>query len=195
MLAYLDANILIAYILGPTKERRNYPFAQRVFTDIGNGVYSALISNLVLVEILNALRRIKGREYRHLSSLPSDNDCLQYIKTESDSIFQNLVTTLMQVGKQIQFTDCDKINARTVFDMGLNILNRTTGKIAFRYNVCGNCRTRNNYSNFSGLGPIDISHIFLAKELGCDQLITLDQGFEEVQNNPDVTPLNIVVLK
>jgi len=101
----------------------------------------------------------------------------------------------MQAGNQVQFTDCDNINARTIFDKGLNILNSTRGKIPLRYNECRDCGNRRNYFNFKGLGPIDISHIFLAKELGCDQLITLDQGFEEVQANPDVTPLNIVVLK
>lgn len=195
MLAYLDANILIAYTLGPRIERRNYPFAQRVFTNISNGVYTGLISNLVLVEILNVFRRMKGGEFRHLRSLPSDKDRLHYIKSESDSMFQILVASLMQAGTQIQFTNCNNIDASKIFDTCIGLLNNALGKVDFHYNECQVCGSRFDYSRYKGLGPVDLSHVFLAKELGCDQLITLDQCFEEIQHNPDISPLNIVVLK
>lgn len=195
MNAYLDANIVIAYVMGSELEPYSYPFAEQVFNEIDRGLYEGIITHIVLMEILNVLRLIKGREYDELSVLRTERDREDYVRNESNVLYHELLAELLRIHDKIIFKNCNNIDAGDLFESGLALLNDKFGKIYLRYRPCNICGARRDYSIYRGLSPVDLCHVVLAHRLGCDRFITLDKGFDTLIDEPTLDPLDIIILR
>ena len=63
-----------------------------------------------------------------------------------------------------------------------NCLKCTKGIIRF-HNECSKCKTKKHYKYFSALrcvSTVDVMHILLAKELGCNSFVTFDRDLKRL---------------
>ena len=83
-----------------------------------------------------------------------------------------------------------------LLESSLTVLNCTKGIIRF-HNKCSKCKTKKHYKYFSALrcvSTVNVMHILLAKELGCNSFVTFDRGFEEIISHQLVQHIIIRVL-
>jgi len=189
---YLDTNILIAYILGQEKEPENFRKAKKVFDDIKSGRYRGVITYLVLQEALSALRRIFAGEYEYLKHLSRTRQ-QEYVKGKSSEHYENLLKKLLELHEAVTFEKCKNVNTEEILQAGLEVLQRCFGVVrVFRH--CNVCKSTREHSTHKGLGPIDVIHIFAAKQLGYKDFATLDKGFNLVKSDQHFSDMNIFVL-
>jgi len=195
MRAYLDANIPIAFTVGPEKEHDTYYYSEQVFDDIDAGLYQGILTHLVLMEILNVFRLIKGREYDDIIKHKTDKDREKYVKSESDNMYQDMIVKMYKVPDKIIFQNCNAIDAGDILRYGLILLNSKFGHVETWERECINCHVKKNYSNYRGLSPLDICHIVLAHRLKCDKFITTDKSYNKLIGELDLDPLEIVIME
>lgn len=191
--AYLDANILLALAAGKEKEPEQYRLAETILEEIKSGKIQAVISSLTLMEILAVLRAQKGREKNNLTGLSREKQ-VEFVIKESNSMNHILISELIRL-PNVKFEFGRHVDLNKLMDQALEILKKVNGKVKF-YNKCKRCGSENvNYSTYKGLGTDDMIHVLLAKDGGCDQLITFDGDFEEIKGFSEIEPLEIIVLK
>lgn len=191
--AYLDSNILLSLSAGEKKESDQYRLAVRILDEIKNGKIEAVISSLTLMEVLAVLRMQKGREKHNLDGLTSEKQ-LEYVLKESGEMYGTLVGELLKL-TNIKFDLGKHTDLNKLMDQAFTILQKTKGKVKF-YNRCTRCGTKNlNYSAYKGLGSDDLIHALLAKDSGCDQLITFDRDFEVLKELDEFEGLEFRVVK
>jgi predicted nucleic acid-binding protein len=189
----LDANIILALAAGKEKEPDQFRLASEIFEKIKDGEYLGVISSLTLMEIMAVLRTQKGREQNNLKSLTSDKQ-IEYVLNESKKMYDNLMGEVMRL-PNIKFELGKPVDTRKILDISFDIMQQSRGKVRF-YDKCKKCGTKGiTYSAFKGLGSDDMLHALIAKETGCDYLITFDSDFEELKNYEEIEPLEIMVLK
>jgi len=191
--AYLDSNILLSLSAGEKKESDQYRLAVRILDEIKNGKIEAVISSLTLMEVLAVLRMQKGREKHNLDGLTSEKQ-LEYVLNKSGEMYGTLVGELLKL-TNIKFDLGKHTDLNKLMDQAFTILQKTKGKVKF-YNRCTRCGTKNlNYSAYKGLGSDDLIHALLAKDGGCDQLITFDRDFEVLKELDEFEGLQFRVVK
>jgi predicted nucleic acid-binding protein len=191
--AYLDANILLAISAGEKKEPEQYKLAVNIFNEIKEGSLVGVISSLTLMEVLAVLRTQKGREKHKLNGLSSQKQ-LEHVLNESKSMYDELMGQLLRLSS-IKFDLGKPTNLNKLMDQAFDVLQKTKGKIRF-YDRCSRCGSNNvNYSAFKGLGSDDMIHALLAKDIGCDYLITFDKDFEDLKILPEFEGLEFRVMK
>jgi predicted nucleic acid-binding protein len=191
--AYLDANILLAKAAGPQKEPDQFPLAEKIFNQIKNGEFEAVISSLTLMEVIAVLRTQKGREKEKLDGLTRDKQ-LEYVHKESKSMYDNIIGELLQL-PYVKFDLGGRTDMKKLFDMAFDIMLETKGKVRF-YQNCKRCDSKNVlYSSYKGLGSDDIIHALFAKDVGCDLFLTFDGDFDELKRNEKIIPLEIRVIR
>lgn len=191
--AYLDANILLAISAGKEKEPDQFRLAERVLGEIRDGKIQGVISSLTLMEVIAVLRTQKGREKEKIDGLSREKQ-LEYVLNESKNMYEKLMRELLQLSN-IKFDLGKHTDINKLMDQAFDILQHTKGKVRF-FNRCKRCGTEHvNYSMFKGLGSDDIIHALLAKDIGCDYLITFDKDFEELKERDEFQGLEFRVLK
>lgn len=191
--AYLDANIILALAAGKEKEPDQFRLASQVFEKIKNGEHQGVISSLTLMEVLAVLRTQKGREKNNLKDLSWDKQ-IEYVLKESKTMYDNLMGELLKL-PNVKFELGKPIDLRKILDISFSIMQKAKGKVRF-FDYCKKCGSKGlTHSAFKGLGSDDILHALIAKEAGCDYLITFDSDFEELKNHEEIKPLEIIVLK
>lgn len=191
--AYLDANILLALSAGEEKEPDQYRLAVRILDEIKDGKIQAVISSLTLMEVIAVLRSQKGREKNKLDGLSREQQ-LDYVLKESKSMYDDLVKELLQLSN-LKFELGKHTDLNKLMSKAFDILQKIKGKVRF-YNRCKRCGTENvSYSAFKGLGSDDVIHALLAKDVGCDQLITFDGDFEDLKGFEEFDGLEFRVFK
>lgn len=188
---YLDANILITYAVGPEKDDK-FDLAKQVFDKIKSGEYEGVISTLTLMEVLGVFRRHIGTDRQRMYSVPRDTQG-EYVQTESQSMFQSMLGELVKMGN-IKFEDGKSVDLASVLNPSLDIMKEVKGIVKF-YNTCGICNSQARVSVHKAVATMDIIHTTIAKETGCESLITFDKGFKELQGNDSLNPLEIEVLE
>jgi predicted nucleic acid-binding protein len=176
-------------MLGPSNS--NYHKAEEIVNKIKSGEVKGVVTHLVLLEILNALRRIFGREYNNIQYLdPIKRQ--EYVKNESYKVYQQIVSTLL-AEPEIEFKLTNGIDSGNLFSLSLNILNDYFGEVRVNYSQCKLCRLREDYSYYKGLGPMDVSHALLSHELGCTYFYTMDKDFNRIKARKEIDPTKIMV--
>ena len=103
---------------------------------------------------------------------------------QSNLMYDELSGKLMQM-PNIEFMKEGKgMNATYIMTDALEILDCVTGKLQH----IGNSR-------FRGAGTVDVIHALLAQGTGCDELVTADADFEEMNNFDEFDGLTFRVLK
>jgi predicted nucleic acid-binding protein len=188
--AYIDTNILIAYVSGPNKEPDQFPKAERVFNEIKQGKFIGVISTLALIEIKGVLRAILGADRAQLQSIPEKKQA-DYVKAKATEIFQALVSELLRL-PNIKFEKGRQTNFQSILDSANDIMDDIKGTVRF-YCTCGNCGAPYKNSKHKQILAADILHALLAKDTACDSLITFDKGFSALIGNQYIDPMQIQV--
>ncbi len=141
--------------------------AGRVLDEIGSGDALGTVSSLALMEIITVMRVKKGRETHLLDSMPDDQQS-EFVLRESRSMYGKLIAELMKL-PGLRFEHGQNMGMGTVMKSALNIIHETGGHVR-----------PGGKSRFSGVGTVDVLHTLLAKDMGCDELVTFDKGFDEM---------------
>jgi predicted nucleic acid-binding protein len=191
--AYLDANILLAISAGSTKEPDQYRMAVGILDEIKEGKIVGVISSLTLMEVIAVLRTQKGREKHNLKGL-SDEKRLEFVLNGSKSMYDKLMGELLQL-PGIKFELGKHTDLNKLMNSAFDILQRIKGKVRF-YTRCSKCGSRDvSYTAFKGMGSDDMIHALLAKDVGCDYLITFDKDFEDLKIFDEFDGLEFRILK
>jgi len=188
--AYLDANILIAYAVGPEKDNQYYK-SKEIFDKIRQNTFVGVISTLTLAEILGVLRVIKASEdLEYLNKLRSQEQ-LDYVLNESKILFDTMVGELLQM-PNVMFERGKNTNFQSMLDDVLSVLNNIKGVVKI-YNNCKKCGSNLPVSTHKGVATVDLLHALMAKDIGCDSLITFDKGFNELKSESKFDSIEIDV--
>lgn len=188
--AYLDANILIDYVVGPEEGNNQYAKALSVFSEIKEGKILGVVSTLTQMEILGVFRMIKGSELEEIKSKP-EKSRLEYVLKESKGMFEKMMSEIIRM-PNIKLEKGKTTNLQTVLNEALTIMNDIKGDIRF-FNHCKKCGSENQSSGHRAVATVDILHAILARDIGCESLITFDKGFNELKNMENFTNLEIDV--
>jgi predicted nucleic acid-binding protein len=203
-LTYIDTSVFLAYLLGKEYDPRQYPIAKDFFAALSNnknrkrkrggGGGGGILSFLVLIEILAVLRGQKTKEFELLKSMTSEAERTDYVISEAKKIYEELIIEALKI-PQIQYMRPLNIDINNLMYSALTILSNVRGTVKFR-NVCRECGRKGSYKFVAVhkiVGSIDIIHVLLAKELKCNEFVTLDRSFEELKVY--VQPLKIKILR
>lgn len=141
--------------------------ATRVLDEIGSGGALGTVPSLALMEVITVIRVKKGRETHRLGSMPDDQQS-EFVLRESRSMYGKLIAELMKL-PGLTFEHGQNVGVGTVMKNALNIIHETGGHVR-----------PSGKSRFSGVGTVDVLHTLLAKNMGCDELVTFDKGFDEM---------------
>jgi len=188
---YIDTNVLVSYAIGPEKEPREYPKAKAIFEDIKQGKFVGVISTLTLIELKGVIRTLLGYDREGLETMPQNKQS-DFIKSKADELYNALLAELLQL-PYIKFEKGRQSNFQAVLDSSFDIMNEIKGDIRF-YDKCGTCGAPYKSSKHKQILVADILHALLAKDTGCDSLITFDKGFKKLIGNIKVEQLEILVL-
>lgn len=189
--AYFDTNIYISYVLGPEKDKRNFPLANSIFKEVSLGKYNVQVTHLTLQELLNAYRRIATtKKLLPLDRFTRDN----IVRTESNGNYQNTVKLMLASPQAFIFSNPNMLDINNILKNGLIIMNKNLGKVNI-YSDCRQCGSIIKNVVYKGISPDDIIHVFLANELKCDTFLTLDKGFECLEKDPIIGSLDLQVIE
>ena len=188
---YIDTNILISFVVGKEKDNK-FDLAKQVFDKIEAGTYLGAISTLTLMEALGVFRRIIATN-RALMQTISRNGQGEYVKNDSYATFQTMVGQLVKM-RNVKFERGTPTPIGKVFDTSFDIMKEINGIVKF-YDKCGFCDSFVKTSVHKAVASMDIIHAVIAKDTGCDSLVTMDKGFKELSGNDLLDSLEIEVLE
>ena len=188
---YFDANLLLAYALGPEEHNDHYAKAEEIFLKVKRGEFLGVISTLTLTEILGVFRLVKGRELETLRP-KSDDGRIEYVLREANQMYQGLLGVLLQM-PNIKFEKGRQTSLQSSLEEVLEILNNIKGGIKI-HTYCKKCGSDHPLSEHKAVATVDILHAIIARDSGCDSLMTFDKGFKELRNFQNFDKLEIVVL-
>lgn len=176
-LTYIDTTVFLAYLLGNANDPKQYPLAKDFFIALANSKENqgarkrqGILSILFLIEILAALRGQKTKEFELLKSITSETERTEYVISEAKI-------------PQIQYMGSLNIDVNNLLYSTFITLSNIRDSIKF-LNLCPHCGTKRTYKFLAVhkiVGSIDIIHVLLAKELKCNEFVTLDHSFEEIK--------------
>lgn len=187
---YIDTNIIVAYALGPEKEKYQYPKSEQIFKQIEKGDFIGVISTLTLTELIGVIRTHIGRDRTKMLSIDEKKQN-EHVKTEAKIVYGEIFSTLLQM-KNIKFEGGAKTNFQAVLNDGFELIEGSNGFQKF-HNKCSICKNPHNSSNFKQILVADILHALLAKDTKCDELLTFDGGFNGIKGHEKIEPLTIIV--
>lgn len=187
---YIDTNILIAYVSGLQKDPFQYPKAKQIFDEIKQGKYVGVFSTLTLIEVKGVLRSLLGRERSLLQTIDTHKQS-DFIKKESTDAYNILLAELLKL-PNVKFEKGKQANFQSILDNADQIMDDIKGFVKF-YNNCGVCKSNYKNSAHKQILVADILHTLLAKDIGCDSLITFDKGFNALTGNAQIGLMQIIV--
>lgn len=191
--AYLDANILLAISAGSEKEPNQFRLAAGILEEIKAGKIAGIVSSLTLMEVIAVLRTQKGREVHNMGRLSGERQ-LEFVLKESRSMYDKLMGELIKL-PSLKFELGRHADLNRLMGQAFGVLQKTKGKVR-SYDRCSKCDSQNvSYTAFKGLGSDDIIHALLAKDAGCDCLITFDRDFDGLEGFEEFEGLEFRVLK
>ena len=186
----MDTNVFLAIIGGSKKEGSQYTMAVQILEDIKFGKIQGVISPLMLAEIRSALRKQLSRNKSKLKQFTNEEK-IQYINKESETSYEEILSIILELSN-IKLDIGNDIDSKELFDTTLKIMGEIKGKIKNQgQGLESNAKSKT--FNFKIAGISDILHALLAKNMGCEQLITFDHDYEEFINLEEFKSLEIIV--
>lgn len=186
---YFDSSIWISYLL----KDRHYDNAKSLFYAVENDKYTVIVSTLVLLEVIEVMRKRITQKERYKGLTESLKKQLKNKIDEKIREFIDKTTNLAKQGK-ILILDPDE-NVSSYFQKTLNVLSPYFGNIAHT-SFCIFCqRTRSFQYLYKGVGHYDIEHAFNAKLCGATEVFAFDYSFEHFSQIPDFNGLSFTVLR
>ena len=173
--AYFDTGVWIALLLG--KKDPHYEFAYECITRLQERKHRAFVSDLVLLEAIDALRRIIPRyaKHSHFNRLAIEED----IENKTRNLF-SLIEILTKEGKTIYETT----------DASIQEIHKNA--LVYLLVNFGDVRERRDGSYaYIGLGHLDIQHAMIAASLKAKTFYTTDKSFVNLEKQ--FRPLKFVI--
>lgn len=196
-LAYVDANVFLAYAAGPEADPYQYPLAKAFFKGMASRRQIGVLSYLTIMEMVDVLRKWKGSEFDKISGMLSEDDRIRHVIDGASAIYKQIMIETLAT-PEFRIIDIVKTDMGLLLRTAFEILTDMKGVVRL-YDKCGKCGYKTNsgekfISVHKCVGTADILHVLLAKDMGCQAFVTLDKGFQELVNDPRIKPLRIEVL-
>ena len=187
-LVYFDSSIWLSYLL----QDKQYLKAERSLKRIEQGNDIALISSLVLLEIIEVFRKriTENEAYVGLTT-----EAKQKIKTKVEEKTRELIDKVTKLAQQkkARIIDPDKL-LHNYFEETLRLINPNFGEI-IEFNYCFICnRPTDMRYKYRGLGYYDVQHAINARDCCAKEIVSLDKAFSLLQNIPEFNSLKVTVL-
>jgi predicted nucleic acid-binding protein len=203
-LTYVDANILLDCVIRPDPadkfELAYHDAAVEFFEATAKGEGIAVISDLVLMEVLNVLRKqhTKPSNIKALSGL-NNSARTSFVIDNAKVVYNELLTDMLKSPRYFKFMNPLTLDITSLLSTASDILYKVKGDIRF-FHDCKNCCSKREKTQeplvcvHKCVGATDIMHALIANEYECDRLVTFDKGFGEIVGYPEFYPLKIEVL-
>ena len=186
----MDANVFLAIIGGSAKEGSQYTRAAQILKDVKYGRMHGVVSPLVLAEIRSVLRKQLSKNKSKLKQFTSEEK-IQYINKRSEIKYNEILSMILKLSN-IKLDIGGDIDSKELFDATLKIMREIKGKIK-NHDQGSESNAKDTTYDFKIAGISDILHVLLAKNMGCEQLITFDHDYEEFTNFDEFKSLKIIV--
>jgi predicted nucleic acid-binding protein len=189
-MSYLDSSILVSWML----QDKHYSKTRVVKDKIESGTIKGIVSTLVVLETIGVLRKRITEDFGFVGDSRSAN--LAALEAEIDDATRRLmvgISALASQGKLIW--DDPPLPVDQVLKRTLSILQPYKGEIWTAYN-CGACKSRLATPEYfyRGIGHYDVQHGIIAKEESADDLLTVDQFYDDFNGVAYFSPMKFVVL-
>jgi len=187
--AYTDANIWVTYLLEEEPKIRQ---VEEVIESIENGQRKVVLSSLVVLEVLDVIRKRIIEKENAAAGEREYNRAMSEIQRNMTK-FVKVTTALSQQGKII-FSDSSRSVAEMLTET-LKISNQMVpSAVPWKYCKICNKPLMPHRTRHGGVGHYDIQHSLTAVECNCDELISTDQWLDKLRGTPDFESLTFVIL-
>jgi predicted nucleic acid-binding protein len=188
-ITYLDASVIVAWAL---ESDPKHEAAKRIKEKINRGSIIAAISTLVLMEVIDAIRKRIPEHYKDDDSNPNVDDSLRKEIVRVEAELLDGITTL--VGQNKLIWDDPKISIDKLLSEGWSLLRNSFGSLG-QSTECKACRqpllAKRRY--YRGIGQYDVQHAIIAREMKAKELITFDKGFQDIGTTPRFRTLKVTI--
>ena len=187
---YLDSSIWISHILQEKRNNRAQT-VQQLFHQIEEDEGVILISHLVLLEVLEVIRK-RITENEPYTDLGDDKK-----KEITDKVQEKTNLFLKALSRLIREHRVALIDSQKPVDQWFkatySIFVSSSGDIsAHNYYPDGGRRALPKYQ-YRGVGHYDIQHALTAQEFSAGDLHTFDQGFVELEGHQEFEGMNFLI--
>ncbi len=187
-LVYFDSSVWLSYLL----QDKQHLKAERSLKRIEQGNDIALISSLILLEIIEVFRKRITENEAYVGLTPQAK---QMIRTKAEKKTRELIDKVTKLAQQkkARIVDPDKL-LHNYFEETLRLINPNFGEIT-EFNYCFICnRSTNMRYKYRGLGHYDMQHAINARDCCAKEIVSLDKAFSLLQNIPEFSSLKVTVL-
>lgn len=187
---YFDSSIWVSHVLQEKRNNRAQT-VQQLFDQIEEDEEVILVSHLVLLEVLEVIRKriTESEPYTDLddSKKKEIKDKIQ----EKTNLFLKALSQLIREHR-VALIDSQK-PVDQWFKMTYSIFVSSSGDISIHnYYPDGRRRTLPKYQ-YRGVGHYDIQHALTAQEFSARDLHTFDQGFVELEDHQEFEGMKFLV--
>lgn len=187
-LIYFDSSIWLSYLL----QDRHYLDAEKSLKRVEEGDDKALISTLIMLEIIEVIRKRMTENENYIGLTP---DVRQRIKTSVDvktREFIDKVTKLVAQGKA-EINNPDEPLSGYLKET-LTLFFPNFGEIT-EFDYCFICERKTSMRyRYRGLGHYDMQHAMNARDCNAKEIVSVDKAFSQLRNIPQFNSLKVTVL-
>lgn len=206
---YYDTNVWVSYIIG--KNDDYYPVCKPLIDDIEIGNKVAVISHMVLLETIHAIRRKIPENIKFEGESKQICDSKNTIVNVATNKF---VETVKELSKRRKILITRP--PITIAEHHATVLKKIKNYFGYIRPIsccpyCSKGRVNRNSKNecpvchkehesikkyeYKGLGHADMEHAFFAKRSGAPVFYTTDKPFENLNGDGDFSPLQFIILQ
>lgn len=177
---YIDSSVWFSYITKGNYDK-DFTTARDIINDIVSSNKTAVISGLVILEVINIIRKRIAEREPFIGPLRTNDNVRQSIKSKIDRYTKEFIDKITKWEGAHKLIIMDSQTAISeIFKTTHVILNKTFGEIT-EFNHCRICRRSYNSYSYRGIDHYDIQHALLAKESISTEFITFDRGYRQLQ--------------
>ena len=181
---YFDTNIWISAM--DSKDPKN-PAAINQFEQVRQGKQTLVISKWVFLEIIKFIIDKAMRDPSIQTSRTAES-----IKGYTKTVFSNYGNLVVGM-KHVRFTD-PKAGTSYLLQRAYQLSQEIFGH-ATKDPKCPICHAPHDFFQYHGPYQVDFIHALIARDLQCQKMLTFDNDFSLLKNDPLIQPLSIEVLK
>lgn len=182
-LVYLDTCV---WLSAANTRDSNHTKAKQLMAKIQSGAYVAVVSRHVLLEVLDVLRDRMVMDPR----VRPTSDRVVHRKIV-ETLYKNFTSKILGM-RNVRLRDPSTPTFETLKESA-QLVRNVWGNVSTSPR-CPICKSSYRFIEYDGPHRDDMLHSILASKMGCDVLITFDQGFSLIKNAPEISPMSIQIL-
>ena len=180
---YIDSNVWFSYIT-KAKYENTFDKARNIIDGIIENKYSvAVISQLVILEMINICRAKVIQREHYKGKLKHNTSKIENLKTTIQGFikeFVDKITKWEHTGK-LQILRIE-LPMSVFFERVRKVQSATFGKI-LESNICMVCKRPYNSYKYKGADYLDIQHALIAENANVTCFVTFDKGYDTLRNH------------